>query len=654
MYRDRKRSFDALACGAAALMIFAIGPLLFGQISPEEHARHHPGAASPMPGGSPANPAAAGPGMMEGMGEMMKGMGAPAPKQLYPTLMSLPSLSPEQRQKVEQQADEQMRSGTTLMNQALDELAQAQAAANFSAMHEATLKLHEGMAQFDSGTAAKRALAEGKAPRDIALTWFKREMNLTPAVREASHGARGLSLFHFFTMALLIAFALAMLAMYYFKMRRAAALFGRIEPDKGPLPPGSAPPLGGSPGPSSAGGGQARTSGGSPSASATSGAASPAKLPSDTSPPTAQRVNGASSREPPRRKLVGPPLTARWAGKLRVQTIVRETPSVQTFRLRSPDGGPLPFTYQPGQFLNVAFGIGGARMIRSYSVSSSPNERDYLELTIKREDRGAVSRHINDLLNVGDIIEAGGPVGTFTFTGAEANSIVLISAGVGVTPMMSTARYLTERSWPGDIFFIHACRTMTDFIFREPIAALEKRNPKLHVAVMLSKAGPEWTGPRGRVTKEFLMATVPDLAARRVHICGPVPMMDATKMILREIGVSPDNIKTEQFGAIKPPLSALATTAKPTVAATGPLVTFSKNNKTANIRPNQTILELSEDLGIGIDFSCRIGVCGVCKVKMTSGEVDMAVQDALTDDDKANNIILACQAEPRTPVTVQA
>src|SRR6266496_2400093 len=244
-----------------------------GQVSEQEHLKHHPQQSSPAPQQGAA--ASASPrGMMEGMGEMMRGMHGTPPKQLYPTLMSLPSLSPEQRQKVEQQADEQIRSGTTLMNQALDELAQAQAAANFSAMHEATRKLHEGMAQFDSGTAAKRALAEGKAPRDIALTWFKREMNLTPAVREASHGARGLSLFHFFTMALLIAFALAMLAMYYFKMRRAAALFGRIEPDKGALPPGSAPPLGGSPGPSSAGGGQARTSGGSPSASATSTARS--------------------------------------------------------------------------------------------------------------------------------------------------------------------------------------------------------------------------------------------------------------------------------------------------------------------------------------------------------------------------------------------
>ena len=109
------------------------------------------------------------------------------------------------------------------------------------------------------------------------------------------------------------------------------------------------------------------------------------------------------------------PLTAKWLGRLRVESIVNETPSVRTFRLRARVEGPLPFTFVPGQFLNVAFGIGGARMNRSYSISSSPNERDYVELTIKREPRGAVSRHIVDLLKVGDEIVAGGPVGKFTF-----------------------------------------------------------------------------------------------------------------------------------------------------------------------------------------------------------------------------------------------
>ena len=172
------------------------------------------------------------------------------------------------------------------------------------------------------------------------------------------------------------------------------------------------------------------------------------------------------------------------AGTFASGASITETPNVKTFRLLPASGDRfLPFTFVPGQFLNVAFWIGGARMIRSYSISSSPTHREYVELTVRREPRGAVSRHIVDLLRVGDLVEAGGPVGKFTFTGTEADSIVLISGGVGITPMVSITRYLTERSWAGDIFFIYACRTPTDFIFADEIAALERRNPKLHVAV---------------------------------------------------------------------------------------------------------------------------------------------------------------------------
>ena len=315
----------------------------------------------------------------------------------------------------------------------------------------------------------------------------------------------------------------------------------------------------------------------------------------------------------------------------------------------------MPFTFMPGQFINVAFSIGGARMNRSYSISSSPTQRDYLDLTIKREPRGAVSRHIVDLLKVGDLIEAGGPVGKFTFDGTETESVVLISAGVGITPMVSITRYLTEQSWPGDIFFIYTCRTPADFIFADVIAALQHRNPKLHVAVTSTKAeGTDWKGPRGRMTKELLTQTVPDLASRRIHVCGPAAMMEATKAILTELGVPPDQVKSELFGATKPSPAAAGTTAKPTATATGPLVTFSKNNKSAKIRNGQTVLELSEELSIGIDNSCRVGTCGVCKVKMTSGEVTMAVEDSLDAGDKANGLILACQAIPKGEITVEA
>jgi hypothetical protein len=179
-----------------------------------------------------------------GMGGMMEKMGAPKPRDMYPSLMDLPELTRDKRQEVEHQASERMRTGTALMGQALDALNAGSQSGDYAAMHEATTRLREGIAQLESGVAAKRALEEGRAPREVALAWFKQEMSLvSPVVSEDQHSARGLSILHLFTMALLVVFAFAMLAMYFFKMRRAAALFGRIEPDEKSPPPGSTPPL---------------------------------------------------------------------------------------------------------------------------------------------------------------------------------------------------------------------------------------------------------------------------------------------------------------------------------------------------------------------------------------------------------------------------
>lgn len=625
--------------------------------TPDEHAKHHPapGAKAPAPpAGMPmpasGDPAAAGKagdvppaaGMAGGMGEMMGSMMAPkspaggcvggdcgpgaGQTPIYPSLMTRPALTPEKRAELDALASQQTTEGMARLSKGLESLDAATRSGDEAAKQIAVGMMHEALNELEAGIAARRVLVEGKAPRNLALDWFKREMNLaSPVLRDEPPGVLGLTLMHLFSMALLIAFAFAMLGMYYFKMRRAAALFGRLDPDAGPPPPGSSPPPAG-PRPPPGG--------------------SPAPFPR-ADPPKAGTAPD-STADPPA------PVTAKWGGQLRVESIVSETPTVKTYRLRSSAAGALPFTFLPGQFLNIAFGIGGARMNRSYSISSSPNQRDYVELSIKREERGAVSRHILDLIDVGDEMEAGGPVGKFTFTGTEADSIVLIAAGVGITPFMCTARYLTEQSWPGDIYFFYQCRRPEDFIFERALAELAVRNPKLHVVITMSKPAPEWKGARGHLNKELLMQSVPNLAARRVHVCGPPAMMEATKAILFEIGVSPENLKTEQFGAVKPAPSAPGTSAKPAAPATGPVVTFSSNSKSARIHADQTILELSEELGIGIEFSCRVGTCGVCKVKMTAGEVDMEVQDALDDDDKKNGIILACQAKPKDEITVEA
>lgn len=221
----------------------------YGQVSPEDHKKHHPGQDKEKdkagmlgmaPGGK--EPAKAMGGGMEGMEKMMEGMGKAPPKELYPSLMSLPELTPKQREEVRGQADERMRSGVALLSDGLDRLGEAAENEDYAAMQEATAQMREALARFESGLAAKRALAESKPPRQVALQWLKGEMNLQPpqGVETRGGGLFGVTLFHLFTMVLLIAFALAMVAMYFFKMRRAAALFERIETG---APPGSAPPL---------------------------------------------------------------------------------------------------------------------------------------------------------------------------------------------------------------------------------------------------------------------------------------------------------------------------------------------------------------------------------------------------------------------------
>ena len=235
----------------AVLIALTINLPGYGQVSPEEHAKHHPGQGTDKskdgpPGKATGDEGAETGGGMDGMGKMMEGARKAPPKDLYPTLMSLPDLAPEQREQVRSQAQERMHSGVALLSTGLERLARAAETEDYAAMQDAAAQVREALARFETGLAAQRALADGKQPRQVALQWFKEEMSLQPPQGvEASSASSGLSIFHFFTMVLLIAFALAMLAMYYFKMRRAADLFGRIEASEGAPPPGSAPELAG-------------------------------------------------------------------------------------------------------------------------------------------------------------------------------------------------------------------------------------------------------------------------------------------------------------------------------------------------------------------------------------------------------------------------
>jgi ferredoxin-NADP reductase len=649
------------------------------------HESHHPNASAPttpaapnsmgappatgmpgmggmgeMGGASPGSMGQGGMGQGEmggassgGMGEMGGMMGGRPRKEFYPSLMDMPSLSAEQRQRIESQARAALNTATEDIASAEATLRQANARADSAGAEQATSRLRDALNQAKSAATTLRALSEGKPPQQIALDWFRTQLNL-PALTGSNDAGLGLSWFHVVTMAVLATFTVAMILVYVLRLRRANALVQRLTSAPAlaaasgrvatPAPPSAPPPTTlppAAPPPAASAGTPPSTRAGEAAPSSSAGAAaSPAAAPSP------------------------------WKGKLQVAGIFRETKDVKTFRLKNPDGGPIPFTFVPGQFLTYTAEIDGKLVRRSYTIASSAAQTAYVETTIKREEPGIFSDYMHDKVKQGDLIEIAAPFGAFTFRGQEADSVVLIGGGVGITPLMAAIRYLFDTAWRGDIFLVYGVQTTEHFIFRDELEYLQRRMPNLHVIATMARAeGTSWMGPQGHVTKELLTQSVPDIIKRRIHLCGPPGMMEAMKKLLATVGVPTEQVKTEAFGpargAVPPPGVTQVVPAEPVAAAGVPpaapaigpataTIRFAKADKVVALPPDKTVLEVAESNGVSIDYACRVGVCGTCKTKLLEGQVTMEVDDALTPEDKSNNIILACQAKSVGNLVVEA
>ena len=663
----RRRSLTRCGAVAGVLAVILLGTAM-AQSESGGHLGHHPeqpapaagiaGSAPvvppPMSGGVPGAQAGAGcVGMMGCMG------GGPRP--FYAALLDMPSLTPEARRFIEAEAEWRIGWGSQAITAGQARLHNAMAANDPTAVQQATAGVREGLLLLESGTAALRSIETGTSPRQFALAWFRDQLSV-PAAEAAAMvmdgGPWGLSWYHLTTMAFLVAFLVGALMIQYARMRKIRGLVERLMPAASGatsgLTPTNPPPSDGQVG-----------------------------MPASGAPASAARMTP-----------VAPPHAAKppWSGMLRVAAIFPETPDVKTFRLVDPEGGDIPFTFLPGQFLTFSAAIDGKPIRRSYTIASSPAQRDYIEITVKREEQGAESRYLHDQVMIGDPLQVTGPAGVFTFTGKEAASIVLIGGGVGITPMMCVIRYLTDRAFAGDIFFLYGARTPEDFIFREELGYLEKRHTNLHVAATMEHAeGTAWTGALGLISKVFIALAVPDIARRRVHVCGPPRMMEAVKAELLELGVATDKIKTEAFGPaqgaapVPQPAPAAASGSGPAPDAAAPAsaagqpdpeaarshseaaarglpvlptaaaqVEFSRSGKTGPLAPDQSVLEAAEAIGVAIDFSCRVGTCGTCVVPLKSGTVTMEVEDGLSPEDKARGIILACQAKSVGNLVIEA
>lgn len=584
--------------------------------SPEDHDAHHPAPASAAPPGPVSSPSPVPIPSSEAMAQMMAemmGEGEHHRRQVdpfYPRLIRLPALSDDDRHRLAGEVDMRIHQGLALLHRGI---AGADRAGTTDEARLATDQMREGLELFQSGSAVRAALADGMPPQHVALNWFREEMGMAalPMQGDQSRHLFGASPAHLLFMTILLLMSVGLLLLQVTRASRVRAMVrSSAEAVAGLSLRGAADAPGGR---------------------------APA-IPAANAPPS-----GARARP--------------WTGQLKVAHIIRETPTIETYRLVAPASGSLPFDFLPGQFLQVEVEIkSGKTARRSYTIASSPSQRAYVELTVKREAQGLVSRHLHDHVKVGDLLKLTGPFGKFTFTGSDAESIVLIAGGVGITPMMSVLRYLTDIAWPGDIFFVYGARSPDEFVFRDEIERLARLHDRVHVfATVQEAAGVTWPGPTGVITKEALAAAVPKLAERRIHLCGPPAMMAAVRSVLVELGVPEAQIHSEAFGPASLPIEdapeAVTTAAAwpplPSPARTGvaaATVTFALSGVSAALSAEQTVLEAAEGAGIEIPYACRVGDCGVCVVRLLEGEVTMAVQTGLDPADAAEGYVLACQA----------
>ncbi|MGY3925853.1 hybrid-cluster NAD(P)-dependent oxidoreductase [Aeromonas simiae] len=322
----------------------------------------------------------------------------------------------------------------------------------------------------------------------------------------------------------------------------------------------------------------------------------------------------------------------------RLRCVARETLAreLETFWLEADDDLPLP-DYLPGQYLPIAIDVDGQRILRNYTLSSSPSRPERLAITVKRLEGGRLSTWLHQQLGVGKTLLAHAPAGEFHLGGRR--KLLLLSAGSGITPMLSMARFLADQGALGEVHFLHQCRSEVDIPAREELLAL--RLAGMQLQLVLSRPDPHWQGLRGHLTLAMLEA-IPELAERDVYLCGPTGFMQLALDWLAELGVPAGQLHHESFG--------------------GQLLTVARPHQAVRIRigaeefigNNQgTLLDQAAKQGIDLPWSCRAGICGSCRCTLRAGEVDQPAAPALDEAARDRGEILACCAVPLTDVHIE-
>jgi ferredoxin-NADP reductase len=286
----------------------------------------------------------------------------------------------------------------------------------------------------------------------------------------------------------------------------------------------------------------------------------------------------------------------------RIERIERETPDAVTVHIKPGyewDG------HQPGQYLRIGVVVDGVHHWRAYSLTSDPDRADgCISITPKLVDEGKVSPYLVREAKPGAIVRLGGVEGTFTLPDPVPPKLLFISAGSGITPIMSMLRSLNHRDEISDVVHVHSSRTEDGIIFGEELRKLELRHEGYELTRRL-------TGDEGRMKPSDLNELCPDWTERETFLSGPGEMIDATVTHFEEHGDA-DRLHLERF---QPKIGENAGDGE------GGRIKFTESDVEAESDGTQPILVAGEEAGAELPFGCRMGICHTCVGRLCKGEL---------------------------------
>ncbi|MDB5149193.1 MAG: Nitric oxide dioxygenase [Mucilaginibacter sp.] len=353
--------------------------------------------------------------------------------------------------------------------------------------------------------------------------------------------------------------------------------------------------------------------------------------------------------------LSGPAAPLAWTGfrPFIVQGLRDECEGVRSFTLIAFDGSPVP-TFLPGQHIAVRLNSmnDGYPLIRMYSLCG-PKDASSLRIAVKREINGAGGIYMHEHVNNGDVLEISAPRGTFTLAEGKG-PLVLLSAGVGITPLLSMLYQIAGRDPGRELWWIHSCRNRAYEAFRDEITSLGMQLSSFHhIIVYSSPNNDELCGVdyniKGHLDLQQLQALQLPIESE-CYLCGPTKYLHSVTDALKAIGIDDSKIKFELFGSTAESVAAGGKLPHPPSENTGqgPLITFSKSKISFRWNPRfGSLLEAAEACDVPALWSCRMGVCHRCECGIIDGKVTYS-PDPL--DLPADGNVLICCAVPTGPV----